>query len=68
MTYSGTIKSFSPDEGYGFIKPDNRKQDVFIYISAFQTIGLDNINYNQKVEYEIVEERGKKSACNIKLV
>ena len=68
MTYTGTVKWFSPDKGYGFIKPDNGKQDIFIHISALQTAGLDNLNDNQKIEYKIVEEKGKKSAGNIKLV
>ena len=66
MTYTGTVKWFNPDKGYGFIKPDNGKQDVFIHFSALQIAGLDNLNDNQKIEYKIVEERGKKSASNIK--
>ena len=61
MTYSGTVKWFSPDKGYGFIKPDNSKEDIFIHISDLQTAGLDNLNDNQKIEYEIIEEKGKKS-------
>ena len=68
MTYTGTVKWFNPDKGYGFIKPDNGKQDVFIHISALQTAGLDNLNDNQKIEYKIVEEKGKKSASNIRLI
>ena len=59
MTYTGTVKWFNPDKG---------KQDIFIHISALQTAGLDNLNDNQKIEYEIVEEMGKKSAGNIKLI
>ena len=68
MTYTGIVKWFNPDKGYGFIKPDNGKQDIFIHISALKTAGLNNLSDNQKIEYEIVEERGKKSAGNIKLV
>ena len=68
MTHTSTVKWFSPDKGYGFIKPDDGKQDIFIHISALQTAGLDNLNYNQKIEYEIIEEKGKKSTGNIKLV
>ena len=68
MTYTGTVKWFNPDKGYDFIKPDNGKQDIFIHISALQTAGLDNLSDNQKIEYKIIEEKGKKSAGNIKLV
>lgn len=66
MTHTGTIKWFNPDKGYDFIKPDSGKQDIFIHISALQIVGLDNLNDNQKIEYEIIEKRGKKSAGNIK--
>jgi CspA family cold shock protein len=67
-TETGTVKWFSPDKGYGFIRPSNGKQDVFVHISALKAAGLDNLDDNQKIEYEIVEERGKKSAGNIKTI
>jgi CspA family cold shock protein len=68
MTYTGTVKWFNPDKGYGFIKPDSGKRDIFVHISALQAADLDNLNDNQKVEYQIIEEKGKKSAGNIKLL
>lgn len=68
MIHIRTVKWFNPDKGYGFIKPNNGKQDVFVHISALQVTGLDNLDDNQKLEYELVEERGKKSASNIKLI
>lgn len=68
MIYTGTIKWFNPDKGYGFIKPDNGKQDVFLHISALKTIGLDTVDEDQKLEYEIIEAKGKKSASNIKVL
>ena len=46
MTYNGTVKCSSPDKGYGFIRADNPKHDVFIHISALQTASLDNLNDN----------------------
>jgi CspA family cold shock protein len=68
MAHSGTVKWFNPDKGYGFIKSDTDKQDVFIHISAVKNAGLSNLDDNQKIEYDLVEEKGKKSASNIKLV
>ena len=59
MIYTGTVKWFSTDKGYSFIKPDNGKQDIFIHISALKAAGLDSLDDNQKIEYEIVEERVK---------
>ena len=68
ITYTGRVKWFNLDKGYGFIKPDNDIQDVFIHITALKSSVIDNLNDNQKIEYEIVEEKGKKSAGNIKLL
>ncbi|RTL52783.1 MAG: cold-shock protein [Bradyrhizobiaceae bacterium] len=63
----GTVKWFNPTKGYGFIKPDVGAQDVFVHISAVQRAGLATLNENQKIEYELVENRGKMSAENLKV-
>ena len=68
MIYTGTVKWFNPDKGYGFIKPNGDKKDVFIHISTLKAAGLENLDDNQKLEYELVEEKGRKAASNIKLI
>ena len=68
MKQTGTVKWFAPDKGYGFIKPDNGGKDVFVHISAVESAGLNNLNEEQKVEYDVVADRGKESASNIVLV
>ncbi len=64
----GTVKWFNPTKGYGFIKPDVGTQDVFVHISAVERAGLSTLNENQKIEYELVENRGKTSAENLKVL
>jgi len=68
MKETGTVKWFSPDKGYGFIAPDNGSKDVFIHISALNAAGLDNLDENQKIKFEISSSQGKESAANIELV
>jgi len=63
---TGTVKWFNPTKGFGFIEPEAGGGDVFVHISAVQNSGLNGLDEGQKVEYELQEERGKTSACNLK--
>lgn len=64
----GTVKWFNSQKGFGFIKPDEGNEDVFVHISAVEKSGLRFLNENQVVTYELTEEKGRKSATNLKLV
>jgi cold shock CspA family protein len=64
----GTVKWFNPTKGYGFIQPTGGSgKDVFVHISAVERAGLTTLNEGQAVEYEIVENKGKSSAENLKV-
>ena len=64
---SGTVKWFNSMKGYGFIAPQSGGKDVFVHISAVERAGLSTLNEGQHVEYEIVSDRGKESAGNLKV-
>src|SRR5262245_6406495 len=64
---SGTVKWFNPTKGYGFIQPADGGKDVFVHISAVQRAGLTSLNEGQRVEFELVSNRGKTSAENLKV-
>jgi CspA family cold shock protein len=64
---TGTVKWFNPDKGFGFIQPQDGGKDVFVHITAVQAAGLQSLNENQKVTYEVVTERGKQAAANLRL-
>ena len=64
---TGTVKWFNPDKGFGFIQPEGGGQDVFVHITAVQAAGLQSLNENQRVTYEVVTERGKQAAANLRL-
>ena len=64
---TGTVKWFNPDKGFGFIQPQDGGRDVFVHITAVQAAGLQTLDENQKVTYEVVTERGKQAAANLKL-
>jgi CspA family cold shock protein len=64
---TGTVKWFNPTKGYGFIQPTGGGKDVFVHISAVERAGLSTLNENQQVEFELVTNRGKTSAENLKV-
>ena len=64
---TGKVKWFNPDKGYGFIQSDSGGGDVFVHISAVQAAGLQGLSDNQKVSFDVVKERGKEAASNLKL-
>ena len=55
-----------PTKGYGFIRQGGGK-DVFVHIFAVERAGLSTLNEGQTVQYEIVSNRGKESADNLKI-
>ena len=65
---TGTVKWFNSQKGYGFIQPDGGGgKDVFVHISAVQKAGLSSLNEGAKVSYDVVSDRGKESAGNLKV-
>ena len=60
----GTVKFFNEAKGFGFIKPSDSSEDIFVHSSGL----IDNINENDKVEFEV--EQGKKglNAVNVKIL
>jgi len=63
----GTVKWFNGQKGYGFIQPTGGGKDVFVHISAVERAGLSSLNEGQTVEFEVVDNRGKSSAENLRV-
>lgn len=69
MSTTGTVKFFNTDKGYGFISPDNGGTDAFVHISAVERAGMVTLNQNQRVSYELEQDkRGKMAAVNLQAV
>jgi CspA family cold shock protein len=62
----GTVKFFNSQKGFGFIQPDDGSKDVFVHISAVERAGMGTLNEGQKVSFDILTERGKQAAGNLK--
>ncbi len=64
---TGTVKFFNENKGYGFIAPDGGGNDAFVHISALERSGMTTLRENQRVSYDLEEDRrGKMAAVNLK--
>jgi len=63
---TGTVKFFDATKGFGFIQPEDGEKDVFVHISAVQNAGMDSLTEGQRISFEVVTERGKLAAGNLK--
>ena len=58
---TGKVKWFNSQKGYGFIEQEAGGDDVFVHISAVEYAGLRTLDENQRVIYEIENNKGKSS-------
>jgi CspA family cold shock protein len=62
----GTVKFFNATKGFGFIQPEGGEKDVFVHISAVEASGMGTLSEGQRVSFDVVTERGKLAASNLK--
>ncbi len=60
----GTVKFFNVTKGFGFITPEDGGKDIFVHSSGLS----DDIQENDKVEYDEEEGRKGMNAVNVKVV
>ena len=65
---SGKVKWFNTKKGYGFITEDKTERDIFLHISALEESKLRVLKEDQKIQFEIKEEKEKLQAINLKKV
>ena len=62
----GTVKFFDTTKGFGFIRPESGEKDVFVHVSAIRAAGMDTLSEGQRVSFDVVTERGRSAAGNLR--
>src|SRR6218665_3119928 len=67
MRFTGTLKSWDDDRGFGFIEPDQGGQAIFVHIKAFASL-RGRPQAGQRLSFEIeLGPQGKKRAKLVSL-
>jgi cold shock protein len=64
----GKVKWFNSKKGYGFITEDKTERDIFLHVSALVKSKLRILKEDQKIKFEIKEEKDRLQAINLKKV
>jgi len=64
--HEGIVKFFNVQKGFGFIQTTDGSKDVFVHVSAVERAGMGTLVEGQKVSYDVVTERGKQAAANLR--
>ena len=62
---AGKVKWFNETKGFGFIVPDEGKDELFAHYSAIQTPGFKVLKENQRVTYDVTQGQKGPQAVNI---
>ena len=60
----GTVKFFNNAKGFGFIKPSDSSEDVFVHESGL----IDDIRENDKVKFELEQGRKGINAVRVAII
>ncbi len=60
----GTVKFFNSSKGFGFIKPSDSTEDIFVHVSGL----IDQIKENDQVKFEVEKGRKGLNAVNVEVI
>lgn len=64
-TFSGTVKWFNDQKGFGFITRSDGEKDVFVHYSGIASQGFKSLAEGDKVTFEVDDTPKGPSAVNV---
>jgi cold shock protein len=61
---TGIVKFFNDSKGFGFIKPSDSGDDIFVHVSGL----IDEIRENDHVKFEVEQGRKGLNAVNVEVI
>ena len=61
---TGTVKFFLDHKGFGFITDEETNEEIFVHVSGL----IDKVNAEDKVSFEIIEDKRGEKAQEVKKV
>ena len=62
---TGKVKWFNPTKGYGFIKPDDGGEDLFVHHSSIQGERYKSLKEDQSVTFDVEDGEKGPQATNV---
>lgn len=62
----GKVKWFDPKKGYGFITPEEGKEDLFVHHSGIEMTGFKTLDDNEAVSFEVKQGKKGLQAINVR--
>jgi cold shock protein len=66
--HTGTVKRFNKIKGYGFISPDDSKEEVFVHFSELQISGYKELKEGQRIRYILAKGERGEYATKVELI
>ena len=57
MRINGTVKFFNAAKRFGFIKPEDGANDVFVHATALERAGIRSLNEGDRVTFVLEDDR-----------
>jgi CspA family cold shock protein len=60
--FTGKVKFFNENKGFGFIVDDDSQNDIFVHVTGL----TEKVAENDEVIFELAEDKRGKKAINVK--